>query len=119
MTEYDAKAQEEDIRYIRGKVLRKFPLLGVTMASLETYPNSRIKTACTDGKNIYYSPKFFAKLSDEEKVFVYAHEVMHVAFEHLPRQENKDLELWNIATDAVINQMLMQENMPKPKLTYL
>ncbi|MBQ8785618.1 MAG: hypothetical protein IJZ59_06230 [Alphaproteobacteria bacterium] len=115
MTEYDAKAQEEDIRYIRGKVLRKFPLLGVTMASLETYPNSRIKTACTDGKNIYYSPKFFAKLSDEEKVFVYAHEVMHVAFNHIMRSKGRQHKLWNIATDSVINQILKEEGLPLVK----
>ena len=112
MTEYDAKAQEEDIRYIRGKVLRKFPLLGVTMASLETYPRDNIKTACTDGKSIYYSPKFFAKLSDEEKVFVYAHEVMHVAFNHIMRSKGRHHKLWNIATDSVINQILKEENLP-------
>lgn len=112
MAEYDAKAQEEDIRYIRGKVLRKFPLLGVTMASLETYPRDNIKTACTDGKSIYYSPKFFAKLSDEEKVFVYAHEVMHVAFNHIMRSKGRHHKLWNIATDSVINQILKEENLP-------
>ena len=115
MTEYDAKAQEEDIKYIRGKVLRKFPLLGVTMASLETYPDSKIKTACTDGKNIYYSPKFFAKLSDEEKVFVYAHEVMHVAFNHIMRSKGRHHKLWNIATDSVINQILKEEGLPLVK----
>ena len=115
MTEYDAKAQEEDISYIRRRVLRKFPLLGVTMASLETYPNSRIKTACTDGKNIYYSPKFFAKLSDEEKIFVYAHEVMHVAFNHIMRSKGRQHKLWNIATDSVINQILKEEGLPLVK----
>ena len=115
MTEYDAKAQEEDIRYIRGKVLRKFPLLGVTMASLETYPDSTIKTAYTDGKSIHYSPKFFAKLSDEEKVFVYAHEVMHVAFNHIMRSKGRHHKLWNIATDSVINQILKEEGLPLVK----
>lgn len=106
------REQREDIDYIRERVLRKFPLLGVTMASLGTVADNRIETAATDGRKVYYSPDFFKTLTDDEKVFTYAHEVMHVAFNHILRSKGRNPRLWNIATDAVINQILKNEELP-------
>lgn len=105
-------ADNNDIDYIRERVLRKFPLLGVTMSALNTVADDNIGTAATDGHTVYYSPKFFAPLSDDEKTFIYAHEVMHVAFNHILRSKGKKQLLWNTATDAVINQILKNEELP-------
>ncbi len=104
--------QQEEIQYIKEQVLAKFPLLGVTMRPLSVVPDDRIETAETDGHRIIYSPKFFNTLSDEQKQFVFAHEVMHVAFNHILRSKGRNHRLWNIATDAVINQILKNEKLP-------
>ena len=104
--------QEKRLNYIRSQVLRKFPLLGVTMSTLKTEVAVGIETAETDGETVYFSPQFMDRLSDEEAMFVYAHEVMHVAFNHLVRSKGHRHELWNRATDAVINQILKSENLP-------
>lgn len=104
--------QQEEIQYIKEQVLAKFPLLGVTMRPLSVVPDDRIGTAATDGHRIIYSPKFFSTLSDEQKQFVFAHEVMHVAFNHILRSKGRDQRLWNIATDSVINQILKNEKLP-------
>ena len=104
--------QQEEIQYIKEQVLAKFPLLGVTMRPLSIVADDRIKTAATDGHRIIYSPKFFSTLSDEQKQFVFAHEVMHVAFNHILRSKGRNQRLWNIATDSVINQILKNEKLP-------
>ena len=104
--------QQEEIQYIKEQVLAKFPLLGVTMMPLSVVPDDRIGTAATDGHKIIYSPKFFNTLSDEQKQFVFAHEVMHVAFNHILRSKGRNQRLWNIATDSVINQILKNEKLP-------
>lgn len=103
---------QEEIQYIKEQVLAKFPLLGVTMRPLSVVPDDRIGTAATDGHRIIYSPKFFNTLSDEQKQFVFAHEVMHVAFNHILRSKGRNQRLWNIATDSVINQILKNEKLP-------
>ena len=36
----------------------------------------------------------------------FANAVCHIAFDHLKRGKDKDQALWNIATDAVINNFL-------------
>ena len=104
--------KQEEIQYIKEQVLAKFPLLGVTMRPLSVVADDRIGTAATDGHRIIYSPKFFSTLSDEQKQFVFAHEVMHVAFNHILRSKGRNQRLWNIATDSVINQILKNEKLP-------
>ncbi len=107
------KKREEDIEFVRKSVLRKFPLLGTVMVNCKIYPDDNIVSAATDGKNIYYSPKFFESLdNDEQRIFILAHEYMHIAFDHVIRSKERDKKLWNIATDAVINQMLVKEGLP-------
>jgi len=110
MMEY---AQSIMIENVKNGVLRKFPLLGTTMSQLDFVPDYNRKTAATDGENVFWSPKFFEELSYDQKVFVVAHEVMHVAFNHLIRRQDKDRKIWNKATDAVINQMLFAKGLPK------
>ena len=47
----------------------------------------------------------FTFLTDEQ-IFVFAHEVCHIAFDHILRSEGKVSSIWNISTDAVINAFL-------------
>lgn len=42
-------------------------------------------TMCVSASTIRYHPEFVAKCSDDECVFVIAHEVMHAVWQHLPR----------------------------------
>lgn len=101
-----------DIDAIKRKLLIKYPTFGSVIANLEFKSNKDISTAGTDGKVLLYNPKFVSDLSDKEKTFLFAHEVCHVAFEHIFRSEGKDSRLWNIATDSVINALLKQDGLP-------
>ena len=57
------------------------------------------------------NPKYLESLSVEEQTFIFAHEVCHIAFNHILRSEGKDPELWDIATDGVINQFLKRDGL--------
>lgn len=107
--------QKRMVESIKNGILRKFPLLGATMATLTFEPNQNIGTAGTDGKRVVYSPEFVNSLSYDERVCLFSHEIMHDAFDHIMRSKGKDPELWNKATDAVINQMLKAANLPLPQ----
>ena len=104
-----------DINLLKRKMLRKYPAFGSTIASVKYQivdSNHPVKTAATDGKTIYVNPEFMSGLSEEEQVFVFAHEVCHIALNHILRSKGKDPRLWNIATDAVINQFLKKDGLP-------
>lgn len=100
----------DDVDFIKQKVLVKFPALGVYMVKTK-YHATNCKTACTDGKNIYITPSFWNKLNDNEKIFLVGHEILHIASNHIMRSKGRDGEVWNIATDSVINQILMSQNL--------
>ena len=100
-----------DIAALKRKMLVKYPFFGSVVASVGYKENKDIPTAGTDGETIYYNPKYLESLSVEEQTFIFAHEVCHIAFNHILRSEGKDPELWNIATDAVINQFLKRDGL--------
>ena len=101
-----------DIDAIKRKLLIKYPTFGSVIANLEFQASKDIATAGTNGKVLLYNPEFVSGLSDKERTFLFAHEVCHVAFEHIFRSEGKDSRLWNIATDSVINALLKQDGLP-------
>ena len=100
-----------NINSLKRKMLVKYPFFGSVIANVDYKETTNIPTACTDGKIIYYNPEFITKLSKDEQIFLLAHEVCHIAFNHILRSEGKDARLWNIATDAVINQFLKRDGL--------
>lgn len=101
-----------DIGSIKRKLLIKYPTFGSIIANLEFQESHDIATAGINGKVILYNPKFIDSLSEKQQIFIFAHVVCHVAFEHISRSEGKDKRLWNIATDSVINALLKKDGLP-------
>ena len=108
---------DTDLIYdIKRKMLAKYPRFGseIAVANIEYRDNLTYHTATTDGKNIYVDPNYFASLSENDRLFLIAHETMHIKFMHMYRLVDKDgkkrdLDLWNTATDAIINANLERD----------
>lgn len=101
---------------IKRKMLTKYPRFGseIAGANIEFRDDLEIHTAATDGKNVYVDPEYFASLSENDRLFLIAHEIMHIKFMHMYRLVDKDgkkrnLDLWNTATDAIINANLERD----------
>ena len=110
--EYDRKLLQD----VKRLMIARYPRFGAQIAgaNLEYRTDLKYHTAATDGKNIYFDPDYLASLSDDDKLFIIAHELMHVKFEHMYRimdrnGQQRDQELWNIATDAIINANLERD----------
>ncbi len=99
------------IDLIIRRVMIKYPLFGSIIANLEFISDCSYKTAATDGKHVFYNPDFLGALTSSEQVFLVAYEVSHVAFNHLNRKNDRDVEVWNIATDGVINANLKNDGL--------
>lgn len=101
-----------NIESIKRRLLVKYPFFGSVVANSNFIAEPAVGTAGTDGKTIYYNPNFIESITDEEQTFIFAHEICHIAFDHIFRSEGKDKDLWNIATDSVINAYLKQDGLP-------
>ena len=77
-----------------------------------------IETMAVDSKgNILINVSFATlKLGFKEVVGVLCHEVLHIGWKHLDRLGARHPELWNIATDLVINYTLIKESVPLPSM---
>ena len=100
-----------DIDSVKRKLLIKYPSFGSIIANLEFQESKEVASAGTDGKVVLYNPEFVNGLTDKEMIFLFIHEICHVAFEHISRSEGKDKRLWNIATDSVINALLKRDGL--------
>ena len=66
-------------------------------------------TAATDGRNLYYNTQFFNMLSNKQIEFVIAHEILHCVFDHIVRREDRDAQIYNIACDYLVNNVLVRD----------
>lgn len=67
---------------------------------------------------LFWNPLFVTELSRPELVYTLAHEVLHVVKGDMARQGDRNLKIWNIATDCIINDILNQEcELEHPKWT--
>ena len=101
---YDEQLQ---IDKISAKIRTKLPGFFVLSSLARFHFTESIPTACTDGKNIWFGRKFWSKLSQAERAFVYLHEILHIAGKHHLRRGDRKPVLFNAACDYCINRAIV------------
>lgn len=107
-------------------LLMSQPFFSQLLLKMEVVETEAIPTACVTPSKLMYNPQFFEKLDLDEATFVIAHEIMHLAWQHLPRlrayldsgvgPDGKELnpKLFNMALDYPINHSLVVAKIGKP-----
>jgi len=99
----DAEARERLVT-ARISLLMKHSFFGNLATRLQLInADEWCPTAATDGKYFYYNSRFIMMLKQPEVVFLVAHEVLHVVYDHMDRRGDRDPQLWNIADDYAVN----------------
>jgi len=99
-------------RILSGALIRlrmHSPFFAALALFARTEIREEIPTAATDGRNIYWNPRFLQSLTPREVLGVLLHEVLHAALLHTVRRGIRDPLLWNIAADIVVNGMIDAE----------
>lgn len=65
--------------------------------------------------DLYWHKTFVDSITQKELEGVLAHEVGHIITDTFSRMGTRDKKLWNMATDIIINFMLIKENFVLPK----
>ena len=93
----------------RTQLVLKHIFLASVALKLKSIVDANVPTAQTNYTCIKYGLDFCEPLTDGQLVFLVAHEVMHVVLSHDVRLGNRDHQLFNIAADYVINQILVED----------
>ena len=64
-------------------------------------------TAKTDGEVIHISYHNFCNYDDETRLFILGHVLWHIAFMHPMRMGKRDPMIWEIASDIIVNRLLL------------
>lgn len=112
----DPKSPEFKLAKAKANLILEKPFYATLACNLPWVRDDSIPTMATDGKHVYWSGPFVDQMSLDECKFVVCHELLHCVFLHMHRLGSRDTYNWNVATDIVINDMLIKEGvgvMPK------
>lgn len=108
-------------RLIRARIqmILNAPFFGhiaMRLTMLQVAPDCVVQTLATDGRYFFYNKEFVDSITDDELIFGVGHETVHVVFDHTgtTRRGDRDPEIWNIASDYVTNQILVDERIGVP-----
>lgn len=106
-----------------SNLINQQPFIAVLlMELLQVRETTDVPIAATDSKYIYINPDKFAEFTLQERVFIIAHEVLHVVYQHMERGKQyqdrgigPDFKVYshnkmNRAADYVINGTLANSN---------
>lgn len=79
------------------------PFFATLLLFTEIKLDSTIKTAATDGLNIFLNSNYINDLTKAEFDAVILHELLHCALLHVSRMTKRNPLLWNYAADIVVN----------------
>ena len=94
------------------------PFYGLFLIGINKQFSNRISTAGVSkhgiGMQLTINPEFYIDLSDDHRVGLIKHELLHIAFGHLiMRDLYSDHKLFNIAADLEINQYISKSKLPE------
>ena len=102
----------------RIALLLKAPFFGNLATRLKLVnADEWLPTAATDGRNLYYNSEFFSKMPQKQIEFIVGHEVLHLVYDHMGRNGDRDRRLFNCAADYCVNQDLLDQRIgERPKV---
>ena len=105
----DAQVREKIIG-ARIALLLKAPFFGnlATRLKIEN-ADEWCPTAATDGRKLYYNTEFLKKMPAKQLEFLIGHEVLHLVYDHMGRNGERDRRLFNCAADYCVNQDLLDQ----------
>jgi len=104
---------EDELRVVRAALLARSPFFGSLLLKCDFKVVDDLRyPAANDGvKTVMINPQAFMGLRPEDRLFVLAHEAGHLAFLTALRRGDRNPFVWNVATDCVINYLLLNSEL--------
>ena len=107
----------------RARMLMKYPFFGSLALFLQPREDSSTQTMRTEGFDLIYHDSFVQSLFNTGGIprlmGALVHEVMHAALQHIWRRGTRDKDLWDMACDYVVNQIVIEQGLQLPPGVFL
>jgi predicted metal-dependent peptidase len=102
----------DEISAARGALIAIAPFIGSLLLKCRVaYENIDVPAANDGDRTLFINQQLFNELKPKDRLFVLAHETLHLALLSKQRQGDRDHYLWNLATDCVINYILIKSGL--------
>lgn len=108
LTEAEIQRETKRMKRARTLLLMRHPFFGYLAAKLRLVSTDQYETLATDGRSLFFNPRFTAMLDDDLTLTAFVHEVLHCACEHFDRQGDREAVRWRKAADHAINPILVK-----------
>ena len=110
--------KQESLSRTSKSLMLKEPYYGFFLLALNKIWNNKVPTAGVSKSGInyqlYINEEFWEKLSEDHKIGLLKHELLHIAFGHLTMYfKFSDKKLANVAMDMEINQYIDSQYLPE------
>lgn len=97
---------EKKLRAARSFVLQLQPFFGSLALKQTLVATDSIKETATDGDNLYYNPEYVNEADQDYLKFQVGAQAITAALGHSYRRNGRDEEIWNQASDFIVNPIL-------------
>lgn len=99
------------------KLRREHPFFATLSLYMRYEFDDRIRQFTTDGRTARLNPRYLSNLKASERVGTLLHLTLHCALNHPRRCGSRIAEIWNIAADIVVNQIIVESHFEAPPNT--
>lgn len=110
-TQWLAEKGKQILELVQSELYLDMPYFLTALNSLELKWDENIITCATDGTAFYYAPEKVIDLFQRNSVFLnraYLHSVLHCLYGHLWLKRGRNVFLWNIACDILVEYTIDQ-----------
>ena len=105
------KKGEQILQLVQSELYLDMPYFLTALNSLEFKSDETVTTCATDGAAFYYAPEKMIDLFKRNSVFLnraYLHSVLHCLYGHLWLNQGRNVFLWNISCDILVEYTMDQ-----------
>lgn len=118
----DHESRMERVVSLAGKVMQlardniivNMRFLDTALSGMKPEPKAGLAGAAADGERLYYDPVWLLNRYKEEKGYparMYLHMLFHFVFYHSAAYGEKEQELWDLAADAAVENVILELNL--------
>jgi len=105
---------KEKMEKARVMLMLEHPYIGSLVTVLHLRNDETVLTFKSDGVCLTYNEAYMERVPIEEVMFALANGAMHAALRHSERTHRRSGRMWQAATDAVVNSMLVKNGFALP-----
>lgn len=107
--QWQARMAREALAIVRSELYLDFRYFSAALEALEPQADPACRALATDGISMYFAPETLLHLFRENSKYLnrlVLHEVLHCLFRHLWLAGRRDPELWGLACDIAVENVL-------------